>query len=66
VLLTAYELLASAAVASRADIREFMSGNFCRCTGYEPIIDAIESVWCAPARAGVSLQDGSSPGPVAT
>jgi len=65
-LLTAHELLASAAVASRADIREFMSGNFCRCTGYEPIIDAIESVWCARTRAGVPLGGSSSPGPVAT
>jgi len=43
-LLTAHELLASGSVQSRADIREFMSGNFCRCTGYEPIIDAIEKV----------------------
>jgi aerobic-type carbon monoxide dehydrogenase small subunit (CoxS/CutS family) len=28
----------------RQHIREFISGNFCRCTGYEPIVDAIESV----------------------
>jgi aerobic carbon-monoxide dehydrogenase small subunit len=44
-LLTAHELLAERKDrASREDIREFMSGNFCRCTGYEAIIDAIESV----------------------
>jgi carbon-monoxide dehydrogenase small subunit len=43
-LLTAHEMLAKGAVESRQGIREFMSGNFCRCTGYEPIIDAIESV----------------------
>jgi len=24
------------------EIREFISGNYCRCTGFEAIIDAIE------------------------
>lgn len=28
--------------ASRAQIREYISGNYCRCTGYEAIVDAIE------------------------
>lgn len=28
--------------ASREEIREYMSGNYCRCTGYEAIVDAIE------------------------
>jgi carbon-monoxide dehydrogenase small subunit len=43
-LLTAHEMLGSGEVESRQDIRNFISGNFCRCTGYEPIVDAIESV----------------------
>ena len=43
-LLTAHEMLSKGGVESRQGIREFISGNFCRCTGYEPIIDAIESV----------------------
>jgi carbon-monoxide dehydrogenase small subunit len=43
-LLTAQELLASGAVPSRVDIREFLSGNYCRCTGYQAIVDAIEAV----------------------
>jgi aerobic carbon-monoxide dehydrogenase small subunit len=43
-LLTAHEMLATPDVESRQDIREFIAGNFCRCTGYEPIVDAIESV----------------------
>jgi len=43
-LLTAHEMLAKGDVKNRQEIREFMSGNFCRCTGYEPIIDAIENV----------------------
>jgi carbon-monoxide dehydrogenase small subunit len=43
-LLTAYELLLSGDTLSRADIREFISGNMCRCTGYHAIVDAIEAV----------------------
>jgi aerobic-type carbon monoxide dehydrogenase small subunit (CoxS/CutS family) len=43
-LLTAYELLSSGETWSRADIREFISGNMCRCTGYHAIVDAVEAV----------------------
>jgi carbon-monoxide dehydrogenase small subunit len=42
-LMTASELLASNAAPDRDGIREFMSGNFCRCTGYQAIVDAIET-----------------------
>ncbi|NWF91516.1 MAG: (2Fe-2S)-binding protein [Syntrophaceae bacterium] len=28
---------------SRAEIREGISGNFCRCTGYQKIVDAVEA-----------------------
>jgi carbon-monoxide dehydrogenase small subunit len=42
-LLTAAELLTKTKTASREDIRTFMSGNYCRCTGYHAIVDAIES-----------------------
>jgi aerobic carbon-monoxide dehydrogenase small subunit len=49
-LLTAQDLLASGAVPSRSDIREYLSGNYCRCTGYQAIVDAIETV--AKQRAG--------------
>jgi carbon-monoxide dehydrogenase small subunit len=30
--------------ASRDEIREHLSGNYCRCTGYQSIVDAIEEV----------------------
>ena len=36
-------------VPSREDIREHISGNYCRCTGYHAIVDAVEAV--AQARA---------------
>ena len=49
-LLTAQELLANGKVPSREKIREQISGNYCRCTGYHAIVDAIESV--AQQRAG--------------
>jgi carbon-monoxide dehydrogenase small subunit len=43
-LLTAEELLQKNPKPSREDIREFISGNYCRCTGYQAIVDAIERV----------------------
>ena len=43
-LLTSAELLADGQPLTRAEIREFLSGNYCRCTGYQAIIDAVESV----------------------
>jgi carbon-monoxide dehydrogenase small subunit len=49
-LLTAQELLANGNKPSREKIREHISGNYCRCTGYHAIVDAVESV--AQARAG--------------
>jgi carbon-monoxide dehydrogenase small subunit len=42
-LMTAAELLKMGGPASREQIREFLSGNFCRCTGYHAIIDAVEA-----------------------
>ena len=49
-LLTAQELLAQGGVPSRDTIREHISGNYCRCTGYQAIVDAIESVAQTRAR----------------
>jgi carbon-monoxide dehydrogenase small subunit len=31
-------------VPSREEIREHLSGNYCRCTGYQAIVDAVEAV----------------------
>jgi carbon-monoxide dehydrogenase small subunit len=43
-LLTAQDLIARNPRAAREDIREHLSGNYCRCTGYQAIVDAVESV----------------------
>lgn len=43
-LLTAQELLAAGGVPSREQIRVHLSGNYCRCTGYQAIVDAVEAV----------------------
>ena len=41
-LMTAADLLKAGKSAARDDIRVFLSGNYCRCTGYQTIIDAVE------------------------
>ena len=43
-LLTSAELLRKNLNPSREEIREYLSGNYCRCTGYEAIVDAVEAV----------------------
>jgi carbon-monoxide dehydrogenase small subunit len=49
-LIGAHALLGSGAVPSRDAIREHLSGNYCRCTGYQAIVDAIESTANTRAR----------------
>ena len=49
-LIGAQSLLDRGGVPSRDAIREHISGNYCRCTGYQAIVDAIESI--ALTRAG--------------
>ncbi|MGZ5837223.1 MAG: (2Fe-2S)-binding protein [Xanthobacteraceae bacterium] len=40
-LITAQDLLTHEAEPSRERIREHLSGNYCRCTGYQAIVDAV-------------------------
>jgi aerobic carbon-monoxide dehydrogenase small subunit len=49
-LIGAHALLAGGGVPSRDAIREHISGNYCRCTGYQAIVDAIESTATTRAR----------------
>ena len=43
-LIAAQDLVRQKKPCSREQIREHISGNYCRCTGYQAIVDAIESV----------------------
>jgi aerobic carbon-monoxide dehydrogenase small subunit len=54
-LLTAQDFLvhhcSDGRAPTRAAIREYLSGNYCRCTGYQAIVDAVASVAQARAEA---------------
>jgi carbon-monoxide dehydrogenase small subunit len=50
-LLAANELLSHSTRLTREDVREYLSGNFCRCTGYHAIVDAVMAV---AAKRGIS------------
>jgi carbon-monoxide dehydrogenase small subunit len=43
-LLAAADLLNANPRPTRAEIREHLAGNYCRCTGYHAIVDAVETV----------------------
>jgi carbon-monoxide dehydrogenase small subunit len=51
VLITCAELLRDGRPRSREAIRDHLSGNLCRCTGYEAIVDAVEAVMNARLEA---------------
>ena len=42
-LMTALDLLAKRPLATDAEIRDGLSGNLCRCTGYQHIVDAVRA-----------------------
>ena len=43
-LIAAQDLLARGGIPSRDAIRDHLSGNYCRCTGYRAIVDAVEAI----------------------
>ena len=49
-LLAAAELIEQRPKATREEVREWISGNYCRCTGYHSIVDAIVDVLDARAK----------------
>ena len=62
ILVTAHHLLRTTRNPSREEIRDALSGNYCRCTGYMAIVDAIEEV-SASRRDAVSERAIEKAGP---
>ena len=60
ILCSAAALLDNTTTPTRSEIREALSGNLCRCTGYEKIYEAVEAAAARIAQNGVSdgLTDG--------
>jgi len=58
ILVTAKALLDEEPSPSRDRIREALSGNLCRCTGYQQIYDAVEQAAAAPRRTGGAQEEG--------
>jgi aerobic carbon-monoxide dehydrogenase small subunit len=50
-ILTAQDLLARKPAASAREIREALSGNYCRCTGYHAIVEAVRKTAEARTRS---------------
>jgi aerobic carbon-monoxide dehydrogenase small subunit len=51
-VLAAADLLARNPEPTRSEIRQGLSGNLCRCTGYRMIIDAVENAAANPGASG--------------
>jgi aerobic carbon-monoxide dehydrogenase small subunit len=60
-LMAAHRFLESGAEATDANVREAISGNLCRCTGYQKIVEAIQQAAGQPAPPVrlVQVEDGS-------
>lgn len=54
VLLAAAELLRSGPAPSRDEIRRHLGGNYCRCTGYHAIVDAVAAAAEAVSAKGAA------------
>jgi carbon-monoxide dehydrogenase small subunit len=56
-LVTAKALLDREASPSRERIREALSGNLCRCTGYQQIVEAVEAAVVKIAEGAKEIRD---------
>jgi len=59
-LIGAEALLAAGGVPSRDAIRDHISGNYCRCTGYQAIVEAIESTAQSRAQRRDQMKAGKA------
>ena len=59
-LMTALDLLRKSPGASEAEIREGLSGNLCRCTGYQNIVAAVSAAAREMAADELAAKDGSA------
>ncbi len=60
-LVMAKELLDRTPHPTRAQVREALSGNLCRCTGYQKIVDAVASALSSPTAPAASSKPGAEP-----
>jgi carbon-monoxide dehydrogenase small subunit len=51
ILMSALDLLSRIPDPSETQVREALSGSICRCTGYQPIVDAVMSAAATMARS---------------
>ena len=58
-LASSIEYVRSGGTCDRQQVREHLSGNYCRCTGYQAIVDAVCEV-TAGVTAGGKTSDGAS------
>jgi aerobic-type carbon monoxide dehydrogenase small subunit (CoxS/CutS family) len=54
ILMSAHALLQNNAAPTRAEIKDALAGNLCRCTGYTKILDAVEQAALAMSEGAVS------------
>lgn len=59
-VLTAHEFLEEESTPSRAEIRQALKGNLCRCTGYHNVVTAVESA--AEKLAAGQTEEADTPG----
>ncbi len=52
-LAAAHALLQQGPLPSRERIRDFLSGNYCRCTGYQAIVDSVQAAANQRARSSM-------------
>ena len=61
-LMTAVDLMQKGTPATPADVRDALSGNLCRCTGYQHIVDAVLAAMAARSEASTGAAAAAGDG----